>query len=164
MYRSRVKPRLYLETTIPSYLVARPHGDARIATDQAATIQWWDSHRDDFELFISPVVIREVSRGDAEMAALRLAKIDRLPVLAPTPASEALTERLLLDHIVPAVAADDAAHIALAAAHRMDFLLTWNCKHINNRFTFRRIERACAAAGCACPVIATPVELMNLEP
>ena len=91
------------------------------------------------------------------MAALRLAKIDRLPVLAPTLASEALTERLLLDRIVPAVAADDAAH-------RMDFLLTWNCKHINNRFAFRRIERACTAAGCACPVIATPVELMNLEP
>ena len=159
-----MKPRLYLETTIPSYLVARPSRDVRIAADQAATVQWWELHRDDFEMFVSAVVIREVTRGDAEIAALRIARINRLPVLAPTPASESLTERLLLHRIVPAVAADDAAHIALAAAHRLDFLLTWNCKHINNRFAVRRIERVCAAAGFACPVIATPVELMNLEP
>ena len=72
--------------------------------------------------------------------------------------------RLLADQIVPAVAADDAAHIGLAAAHAMDFLLTWNCKHINNRSTFRRIECACAACGLSCPVIATPTELMNLQP
>ena len=159
-----MKPRLYLETTIPSYLVARPNRDVQIAADQAATVQWWDVHRDDFEMFISPVVVREVSRGDAEMAARRIEKIRHLPVLAPTAASEALTERLLVERIVPAVAADDAAHIALAAAHHMDFLLPWNCKHINNRYAVRRIERACETAGFACPVIATPTELMNLEP
>ncbi len=157
-------PRLYLETTIPSYLVARPNPDIQIAADQAATVQWWDAHRGDFDMFVSAVVIREVSRGEAEMATLRLAKINHLSVLAPTAESEALTERLLKDQIVPAKAADDAAHISLAAVHRMDFLLTWNCKHINNRFVVRRIERACAAAGFACPVIATPKELMNLEP
>ena len=159
-----MKPRLYLETTIPSYLVARPSRDVQIAADQAATVQWWDVHRDDFEMFISPVVVREVSRGDAEMAARRIEKIRHLPVLAPTADSEALTERLLVERIVPTVAADDAAHIALAAAHHMDFLLTWNCKHINNRYAVRRIERACETAGFACPVIATPTELMNLEP
>lgn len=159
-----MKPRLYLETTIPSYLVARPSRDARIAADQATTRQWWDLHRNDFEIFVSAVVVREVSRGDVEIAALRIEKINSLPVLAPTPASEAITERLLLDQIVPTVAADDAAHIALAAAHHMDFLLTWNCKHINNRFAVRRIERVCATAGFACPVIATPEELMHTEP
>lgn len=159
-----MKPRIYIETTIPSYLVARPNRDVRIVADQAATVQWWELHRDDFEMFVSAVVIREVTRGDVEMAALRIEKIHHLPVLAPTPASEALTERLLRDRIIPTVAADDAAHIALAAAHRMEFLLTWNCKHINNRYAVRRLERACETAGFACPVIATPTELMNLEP
>jgi hypothetical protein len=157
-----MKPRLYIETTIPSYLVARPNRDIRIAADQAASVLWWDVHRDSFEMYVSPVVIRESMRGDAEMAALRIAKINHLPVLAPTPESEALAERLLLDRIVPAAAADDAAHIALAASHRMDFLLTWNCKHINNRFTVRRIEHACSVLGFSCPVIATPTEMMNL--
>ena len=71
--------------------------------------------------------------------------------------------RLLADGIVPTVAADDVAHIGRAAAHAMDFLLTWNCKHINNRYAFRRIERACAASGLSCPVISTLTELMNLQ-
>ena len=156
-------PRLYLETTIPSYLVARRSREMRIATDQEATESWWELHRVDFEIFISQVVVREVRRGDAELAAARLARIREFNVLEPTAESEELTVRLLADGIVPAVAADDAAHIGLAAAHAMDFLLTWNCKHINNRYTFRRIERACAACGLSCPVIATPTELMNLQ-
>lgn len=159
-----MKPSVYIETTIPSYLVARPSRDARIASDQRTTIEWWELRRNDFEMFISAVVIREVSRGDAEIAKLRIAKINSIPVLAPTPASEAIAERLLVDQIVPAVAADDAAHIGLAAAHHMDFLMTWNCKHINNRFSVRRIERVCSALGYLCPVIATPEELMHTEP
>jgi hypothetical protein len=157
-------PRLYLETTIPSYLTARPSRDMQVATDQKATEAWWEAHRADFEIFISEVVVREVRRGDAELAAARLARIREFNVLMPTPASEELTVRLLADGIVPAVATDDAAHIGLAATHAMDFLLTWNCRHINNRYTFRRIERACAACGLCCPVIATPTELMNIQP
>jgi len=111
----------------------------RIATDQEATEAWWELQRADFEIFISQVVVREVRRGDAELAAARLAKIREFNVLEPTPESEELTVRLLADGIVPAVAADDAAHI-------------------------RRIERACAVCGLFCPVIATPNELMNLQP
>ena len=157
-----MKPRLYLETTIPSYLVTRPNRDIQIASAQAATHQWWDAHCDDFEMFVSVAVLREISRGDAEMAAARLEKIKHLTILGPNSDSESLAERLLAENIIPAKAADDAAHIALAAIHEMDFLLNWNCKNINNRFTIRRIERACTKSGFACPVIATPTELMNL--
>ena len=159
-----MKPRLYIETTIPSYLVARPNPDVQIASHQAATLLWWDAHCSDFDMYISGAVIREVSRGDPEMAAARLAKIKPFPILPPTPESQELARRLLTENIIPSKAADDATHIALAAAHKMDFLLTWNCKHINNRFTVRRIERACAISGFACPVIATPTELMDLQP
>ncbi len=157
-------PRRYLETTIPSYFVARPSRDVQIASDQAATVKRWDLHRDDFAMFVSGVVLREIGKGEAEMAVLRRDKIRDLPIPEPTEASEALATRLLESGIVPAKAADDATHIALAAAHVMDFLLTWNCKHINNRSTFRQIEKECLACGLVCPVIATPTELMNLCP
>lgn len=157
-----MKPTVYIETTIPSYLVARPSKLPRLQADQATTCQWWDKHAGDFEMFVSDIVIREVRRGDAAMAEDRLAKIRDLPVLTPSEASEDLAA-LLLEKVIPPQAIDDAAHIAVAAVSGLDFLLTWNCRHINNRYTIRRIEKCCEEAGFACPVIATPAELMSIE-
>ena len=97
------------------------------------------------------------------MAEDRLAKVQSLPVLTLTETAESLAN-LLLEKVIPVQAIDDAAHIAVAAVNGMDFLLTWNCRHINNRYTIRRIEKCCADAGFACPVIATPAELMSIEP
>lgn len=156
-----MKPRLYLETTIPSYLVARPSKDLRLAADQQATKEWWEKRRMDFDLFVSQVVIAEVSRGDEEMATARLKKLQGIPILASISEAERLAEQLLEEAIIPPVAADDAIHLGFAAAHNMDYLLTWNCRHINNRALQRRIEHACAACGLSCPVICTPTELMN---
>lgn len=113
-------------------------------------------------MFVADIVIREVRRGDSTMAEERLAKIQRLPVLALSATAENLAV-LLLERVIPARAIDDAAHIAVAAVNGMDFLLTWNCRHINNRYTIRRIEKCCADAGFACPVVATPAELMSIE-
>jgi hypothetical protein len=158
-----MKPTVYIETTIPSYLVARPSKLPRLLADQATTRHWWNQHAGDFEMFVSDVVIREVRRGDAAMAEDRLAKVQSLPVLTLTEAAESLAN-LLLETVIPVQAIDDAAHIAVAAVNSMDFLLTWNCRHINNRYTIRRIEKCCADAGFACPVIATPAELMSIEP
>ena len=156
-----MKPRLYLETTIPSYLVARRSRDLRLAADQESTQQWWESERFDYELFISQPVVLEVTRGDANFAAARLAQLRGLPLLPRTADASALITHLLASGIVPAVAADDAAHIGLAAAHGMDFLLTWNCRHINNHHIRARLERACHAFGLTCPDICTPAELMK---
>ncbi|MCE9609443.1 MAG: type II toxin-antitoxin system VapC family toxin [Chthoniobacter sp.] len=153
-------PRLYLETTIPSYLTARRSRDLQLAADQQTTEDWWNQHRQHYECFVSPVVVDEVARGDAAFAAARMAKLTGLPVLSVNDAAQELTVRLLADGIIPAIAADDAAHLGVAAAHAMDFLLTWNCKHINNPHLIRRIERACATVGFACPIICTPAELM----
>jgi hypothetical protein len=158
-----MKPTVYIETTIPSYLVARPSKLPRLQADQATTRQWWNQHAGDFEMFVSDVVIREVRRGDAAMAEDRLAKVQSLPVLTLTETAESLAN-LLLEKVIPVQAIGDAAHIAVAAVNGMDFLLTWNCRHINNRYTIRRIEKCCADAGFACPVIATPAELMSIEP
>ena len=157
-----MKSRLYLETTIPSYLVARRSRDLRLAADQESTQQWWESERHDFSLFMSTAVLNEVRRGDPDYAAAREAKLAGVPLLGELASANELAKRLLRDEIIPAVAADDATHVALAAAHRMDFLLTWNCKHINNHYIRARIQRACEWAGFPCPDICTPAELMKL--
>ena len=157
-----MKPRLYLETTIPSYLVARRSRDLRLAADQETTQQWWETERHDYELFISQAVVFEVSRGDANFATARLDHLREFPLLPRTSEASALITHLLASGIIPAAAADDAAHIGLASAHGMDFLLTWNCRHINNHHIRVRLERACAAFGLVCPDICTPAELMKL--
>jgi len=153
-------PRLYLETTVPSYLTARRSGNLQLAADQQTTEDWWNHHRQHYECLVSPVVVDEIARGDASFAAARLAQLAGFPVLPVDDAAQQLTVRLLEEGIIPAIAAADAAHLGIAAAHKVDFLLTWNCKHINNPHLIRRIERACAAAGLTCPIICTPAELM----
>jgi hypothetical protein len=157
-------PKLYLETTIPSYLEARLSKNARLAADQEATKEWWDEQRSKFELYVSVIVLREVQRGDANFAKARLERIRDIPVLAPSAVAEDLAKSMLDAQIIPANAADDASHLAIAAANEMEFLLTWNCTHINNRYIIRRIEGACSAMGLRCPVICTPPELMNIIP
>ena len=155
-----MKPRLYLETTIPGYLTARRSRDLRLAADQETTEEWWETKRHEYELFTSAEVIDEVAEGDAAMADARLKVLDGIARLPATDTAVDWAERLLRSGITPANAASDALHIAISAAHAMDFLLTWNCKHINNPHLIRRIERACAERGLVCPVICTPEELL----
>ncbi len=156
-----MKPRLYLETTIPSYLVARRSRDLRLAADQETTEEWWETHRQNYELFISEAVLDEASDGDPTFATKRLAVLEGLPRLGAISAADALVARLLDEQIIPAVAAPDAVHVAMAAVHGMDFLLTWNCRHIHNPVLERRIQAACRACGFACPVICSPSELLE---
>ena len=107
-------------------------------------------------------MLKEVRRGDPVHAAARESWLAGGPLLGDLPEANELAKRLLRDEIIPAVAADDATPMALAAAHRMEFLLTWNCTHINNHNLRARIQRACAAVGLVCPDICTPAELMRL--
>jgi hypothetical protein len=155
-----VKPRLYIETTIPSYLTARPNPLIRIAANQQTTREWWDTKRNEFELFISDFVFDEAAAGDEVFAQKRLAVIAGIPLLEVTEEVDELAARLLEKGLIPLNAELDAFHVAVAAVHAMDFLLTWNCKHINNVSIIRRIERICAQSGFACPVICSPDELL----
>ena len=155
-------PKLYLETTIPSYLTARRSRDLRLAADQEATEQWWQTQRHEYELYVSETVHFEVARGEAAMAEARLKTLAGIIVLKTNSEVDALVEELKRDGIIPDAAAADALHIALAAVNGMDFLLTWNCKHINNPNQIRRIERACRTRELVCPVICTPGELLPL--
>jgi hypothetical protein len=155
-----MKPKVYLETTIPSLLVARPGRDLIVAADQQTTLEWWDTRRGRFQLFVSELVLEEAAKGDRLLAGRRLAAIAPCGVLKASDAARLLTVQLLASGLIPGKAAADAAHIALAAVHGMDFLLTWNCRHIANAMTVDRVRELCAREGFPAPVICTPYELM----
>jgi hypothetical protein len=153
-----MKPRVYLETTIPSYLTAWPSRDLIRAAHLQITREWW-ANREPFDLYSSRLVVQESQAGDAAAAADRLAALAGIPLLEQTPDAAALAERLLQGVPLPERAAADALHIAIAAVHGMDYLLTWNCTHIANVTLRPRIEAVCRAAGYEPPLICTPEEL-----
>ena len=152
---------MYLETTIPSYLTSRPSGDLIVAGHQQVTRVWWESRRDIFELYLSQLVIDEVSAGDPAAARERLKALRDLPLLDITSEITELASRILASGKIPRKAATDAAHIAIAAVHGMDFLVTWNCVHIANATNARALALICREHGCECPIICTPEELMG---
>lgn len=157
-----MKPRVYVETTIPSYLTAWLSRDLLRAAQQQVTREWWD-RRGAFELFVSPLVLVECQAGDPTAAAERLAAIDGLPLLDQTGEVASLADELTRAVPIPPRAAADAVHIATAAVHGMHYLLTWNCTHIANAVLRPRIEAVCRAARYEPPVICTPQELTPPE-
>ncbi|HEV3022856.1 MAG TPA: type II toxin-antitoxin system VapC family toxin [Pirellulales bacterium] len=156
-----MKPKTYIETTIVSYLTARPSRDLITAAHQQITRDWWDTRRDDFELFISQVVIDEASAGDPDAAARRLAVLEQIPVLEPNAAIGVLIKSLVKEVPLPPKAADDAAHIAFSVVNGMDYLLTWNCTHIANAVLRGGIEAVCRGLGYLPPIICTPEQLLK---
>ena len=156
-----MKPKLYLETTIPSYLAARVSGDLVIAANQRLTQEWWDSRRAEFELYVSEVVLGEAALGDPNLAARRLSLVEGMQVLAVDRRSEALTASLLAEGPLPVKAATDAAHIALASVYECAYLLTWNCRHIANAEIQAQMRRLVARYGYELPVMCTPAQLMG---
>ena len=157
-----MKPKLYLETTVPSYLTAWPSRDLIRAGHQQITREWWQTRRDNFDIYISQFVLDEAGAGDTEAARERLAALQDFPLLDITDEVGGLAAALIASLALPAKAATDAAHIALAAVHGMHFLLTWNCTHIANAEMAVAIDGVCRERGFSCPVICTPEELMGV--
>ncbi len=154
-----MKPRLYMETTIPSYLTSRPSRDLIIAGHQQVTKEWWEKRRGAFEIFISQLVVDEVSAGDPGAARERVLIVKEFDMLDITPEAGHLASAILASGILPRKAATDAAHIAIAAVHGIDFLLTWNCVHIANAVIAKDIAKICRQYDWEPPVICTPEEL-----
>jgi hypothetical protein len=142
-------------------LVARPSRDLLVAAHQHVTQEWWANRRSQFECSVSQVVIDEASAGDPGEVQKRLAIISALPALEITAAAEALTEAIMLAGMLPSHAVRDAAHVAVAAVHAIDYLLTWNCKHLANAQIARRIALVCEKLKHRMPIICTPEELMG---
>ena len=152
---------VYLETTFISYLVARPSRDVIVAGHQQPTQDWCANRRSQFECSVSQVVIDEASVGDPAEIQKKLAIIGGLPTLAITDEANALTQSIMAAGILPPKVLRDAAHVAVAAVHAIDYLLTWNCKHLANAQIARRIAVVCEKLGRKMPIICTPEELMG---
>lgn len=152
-------PKIYLETTIISYLAARPSKDLITAAHQQVTRDWWQNRRRDFDLFSSQLVIQESSAGDAVVAQTRLQLLSDISLVHVNVDCVSLARALVERGPIPEKAAVDALHIAIATVHGMDYLLTWNCKHIANAEMQTAVNRICRSAGYEPPVICTPEEL-----
>jgi predicted nucleic acid-binding protein len=152
---------IYIETSIVSYLAGRASRDLLIAACQQATRDWWQDQRNKYELFTSQLVIAEASAGDTESAKKRLAYLEGIPELMITTEVKGLARALVTQGALPPKAEADALHIAVAAVHLMDLLLTWNCRHIDNPATKPMVRSVCLAAGYSCPEICTPIEILE---
>ena len=134
-----------------------------MAAHQQITRFWWDARRDNFEIFISQFVINEASDGDAVQAQKRLNTIEPFTQLEITDDVLRLAEAFLSKNIIPKKAVTDAAHIAVASVHGIDYLMTWNCAHIANATIFNAVKNICLKEGFSFPIICTPEELMGEE-
>lgn len=158
------KPSVYIETTIVSYLVGwLNQRDLGVAYNQELTREWWSRRREDFELFISPVVVDEARKGDVVLAAQRLEHLAALPVLEITPAARSLSGELLRVAGIPQKAELDALHVSIATVGGMEYLLTWNCAHIANAEILPRVYEVCRREGYEPPFVCTPLELFGVS-
>lgn len=156
-----MKPKVYIETTVISYLTSRPSRDLRLAAHQQATQDWWQDRKSAFALYASQLVIQEASRGDEEAAKLRTDKLRNVLLLDATSEALSLAETILENKLIPQNVAEDTAHIAIATTNAMDYLLTWNPKHIANATVRGKVEALCRSEGYEPPIICTPEELME---
>jgi hypothetical protein len=151
---------VYIETTIVSYLVARPSSAPLVAAKQGITREWWELRRPLFACFVSEAVLQEAAQGDEAQAARRLAALRGMAKLQASVEAEHLAEAFL-DAALPERAAIDAAHLSIATVCGAKYLLTWNCAHLANAQILDRLEPIALRRGFALPRVCTPEELMG---
>jgi hypothetical protein len=156
-----MKSSVYIETTIISYLTAWRSPQLIIAAHQEATKDWWDNEPHHFDLFVSEPVIQEASAGDVEAANRRIEAVKGISELQITNEASELAKILIRKGLLPANAGLDALHISIATANGMDYLLTWNCRHIANATLQKSMRAVCEDAGYTLPIICTPLELIE---
>lgn len=156
------KKSVYIETSIISYLTARPSSELLAAAWQKVTIDWWDTQRDRFDLFASEIVIEEAGKGDDIAVARRLKALNKIPLLSITDEVLLFSETIIRTGAIPKKAIGDSLHVALSAVHGVDYLLTWNYRHIDNAETKPLIRRICQENKYVYPEICTPQELMGV--
>jgi len=146
---------------VVSYLTSRPSRDLIVAGHQQITQDWWEIHRERFEAVASRLVAQEASTDDPVAAQQRLDILAKLELLEVTEESLALAKSMIADSILPSRAANDALHVAIAVTSGVEYLLTWNCRHLANATLRRSVERYCRSRGYEPVVICTPAELLK---
>ncbi len=160
-YHARMKPKVYLETSVVSYWTAPPSRDARVAAFQQATHEWFSAKHAAFDLFVSDLVVEEASAGDASHAQARLTAMKPFPRLLIAPEARKLAPFVLKSANLPPGALADALHISVAALNGMDYVLTWNMRHIANEDIRQRLRAAFEKRNIVCPKLATPLEFLG---
>lgn len=153
--------KVYIETTIVSYLCARPSKNPIVAGRQELTKEWWNNHRNLYDLLISELVSQEASDGDQAAASQRLNHLSAIDSLKISDEAIILADHLVNNGPIPKEYGEDALHIAICAVNGVDFLLTWNCKHLANAAHRSQLETMVEMQGYLCPIICTPEELME---
>ena len=148
-----MKPTVYLETTIPSYLTARPSRDIVVAAHQELTVEWWQQHRSKFDLFISEMVLYEAAQGDPSAASRRLGALTGITILDIDDPMRELARRFVGQGLIPARAVEDAIHVAVATVQGIAILLTWNCRHIANAAIVKGLQSICEGLGYRLPTL-----------
>jgi hypothetical protein len=157
------KASIYVETSIISYLVARPSRDLMIAAGQQITAEWWETSRGSYDVVTSDLVVLESREGDPHIARKRLDLLKGIRAVELTDKARQLAETLTTKGALPKIAQADALHIAVAAVNTIDYLLTWNLRHIDNPAIKPRVREICGTEGYRCPEICTPFEIMELR-
>lgn len=152
---------VYIETSIVSYLRQRPSSQVVMAARQLLTHEWWNNERSKYELVVSQYVIDEASAGDPTLAEERLESLDGIPLLPLAPEIAQIADEIMNRAILPPKARTDALHIAIVAHHRIQYLLTWNCRHIANAVILSRIHTLLNDLSIPIPIICTPEEMMT---
>ncbi len=158
-----MKDSVYIETSIISYLCSRPSRDLVIAANQEVAREWWDGRRGMYDLYVSDYVLAEISEGDPKAAARRLDLVEGIPSLVANDEVIQLTEVIMHSLRLPPKLVADMEHIAIAAVHGMDYLLTLNMTHIANPHWQRRLGKAVIAGGCNMPQMCVPQALLEGE-
>ncbi len=155
------KPTVYIETTIPSFLTSRPSSDLVVAGKQEVTRQWWENRKNNYHLFVSQFLLDEVSGGNPEVAQKRIKVVEGIDLLEVDDEVIRVVKMIMSSGLLPAKAETDAAHIAVASRHGIDFLITWNCTHIANAEIMSKLNYIVAETGYFLPTICTPDELFG---
>ena len=155
------KPKVYIETTVVSYLVARASNNITVSDRQRLTRRLWEEYSDAFEFVTSDLVLEEAERGDPREAERRITLLDDLRTSPLSPEAAALAHKLIEAGAVPPQSLSDAQHIAIAVVHGIEYLVSWNYKHIVNETKRQHINDVCVATGYQPTTLCTPETLME---
>lgn len=161
LYEHSMKETVYLESTVISYYSARPSRDIVLLAHQQITHEWWAASQNEFDFFISEIVLEEIARGDREASSKRLELVHNIPILDLTDDIERNARIYSEELAIPARAFGDALHLALACVHKIDYLVTWNCAHLANGRTIKRLNELNRRLNIHNTTICTPEELIT---
>lgn len=156
-----MKERVYIETSVISYLCSRPSRDLVVAASQEVTHEWWQEERGRYDLYVSEFVLAEIAAGNPEAAKKRQEVVHDMAVLTANEDSERLAHEIIKEARLPMSVATDVAHVAIASVQGMDYLLTWNCAHIANPHWLKKLAQITAMHRHALPVVCTPQALLE---